>query len=106
MMVVEKCQFVGAWVSPAPRMSLQNKRATECLQHIGGPEHQHLAECQMSLIRTTPGIYLAQPHYIDPLVAQARFINEAAALDRALAMRKAVRLKGAYVACREVRNAF
>lgn len=29
--------------------------------------------------------------FIDPVIEQARFINEAAALDRALAMRKALR---------------
>jgi hypothetical protein len=33
----------------------------------------------------------AQPAFTDPLISAARFVNEAAALDRALAMRKALR---------------
>lgn len=44
----------------------------------------------MSLIPDKAGVCPAQPP-VDPLILQARFINEAAALDRALAMRKALR---------------
>ena len=43
----------------------------------------------------------------DPLIAQARFLNEAAALDRALAMRKALRPQRSKAALKgwEARNA-
>lgn len=44
----------------------------------------------MSLIPDKAGVCPAQPP-VDPLILQARFVNEAAALDRALAMRKALR---------------
>lgn len=47
-------------------------------------------ERDVSLTPVTPGIHPAQD-FTDPLVAAARFVNEAAALDRALAMRKALR---------------
>jgi hypothetical protein len=47
-------------------------------------------ERQMSLIPDKAGFRPAQP-ITDPLILQARFVNEAAALDRALAMRKALR---------------
>ena len=44
----------------------------------------------MSLTPDKPGVCPAQP-CIDPLIAQARFINEAADIERRLAIRRALR---------------
>lgn len=45
----------------------------------------------MAMIPLTARDASAQDAFTDPLILQARFVNEAAALDRALAMRKALR---------------
>ncbi len=68
-----------------------NEQAERCANTDPALTLNHLdgGDC-MALDATNARNDSAQP-ITDPLILQARFVNEAAALDRALAMRKALR---------------
>lgn len=70
---------------------LGRERPAMTLPTSRGANQQHLdgGDC-MAPVADTPQGGTTQ-RFIDPLILHARFLNEAAALDRALAMRKALR---------------
>ena len=81
-----------------------NEQAERCVNTDPALTLNHLVggDC-MALDATNARNDSAQP-ITDPLILQARFVNEAAALDRALAMRKALRPQRAEAARRGWEN--
>jgi hypothetical protein len=65
---------------------------TDCDSYIGAAAKKERRPVEVPMATIPPSAQNPSAQdYTDPLIAAARFVNEASALDRALAMRKALR---------------